>query len=311
MATNLLAYLPATHLMSDEFKLHVPATVYASLVATQGVFVEGLSGIDRDKLANDLLDPAKADQQAQVLMRYVPLSGKRVLEIGSGLAMNMIVWHQRYGADVIGVEPDAPGFDSSFKLGRELAEANGLDPQCIINAVGESLPFPDGSFDVVFSANVLEHTDVPEKVLEEAVRVLRPGGVLQFVYPNHTSYYDGHYGVFHPPILWRGFFPWYVRWIWRRDPAFARTLRTELNASWTRRQARALQSSADMEVLGLGTELFLERMTSLDFGTWASLGKVKRMLDLIGGPKVRRALGRFVIGLNGWTPIVLTLRKPG
>ncbi len=291
------------------FTFIVPTRTREAVVATQGIFFERLSGIDREKAADDLLDPNKAEQQAQVLGQYTSLHGKRVLEVGSGLAMNMIIWKQRYDADVFGIEPDAPGFDASFKLGRELAEANGLDPQCITNAVGESIPFPDASFDIVFSANVLEHTDNPVRVLEEAVRVLRPGGVLQFVYPNYTSYFDGHYGVFHPPILWRGFFPWYVRWIWRRDPAFARTLRTELNASWTRQQVRALQSTTGVELLGLGTDLFLQRMTSLDFNAWASLGRVKRVLELIGNTKVRRLLGRFIIALNGWTPIVLTLRK--
>lgn len=287
----------------------VPAHIRQAVVDTQGIFFERISGVDREKQANDLLDPAKAEQQAQVLARYVSLAGKRVLEIGSGLAMNMIIWKQRYNADVAGIEPDAPGFDSSFKLGRELTEVNGLDPECITNAVGEKLPFPDNSFDIVFSANVLEHTEVPAQVLAEALRVLRPGGVLQFVYPNHTSYYDGHYGVFHPPILCRGFFPWYVRWIWHRDPAFARTLRTELNARWTRRQVRILQERFPVDLLGLGQELFLERITSLNFGTWASLGRVRRVLDVIGNASLRRFLGRFIILLNGWTPIVLTLRK--
>jgi SAM-dependent methyltransferase len=287
----------------------VPPHIREAVIATQGIFFEGLSGIDRGKQADDLLDPAKADQQALGLAPYVSLSGKRVLEIGSGLAMNMIIWHHHYGADVTGIEPDAPGFDSSFKLGRELAEANGLDPQCIINAVGENIPFPDGSFDIVFSANVLEHTENPARVLYEALRVLRPGGVLQFVFPNYASYYDGHYGVFHPPVLWRAFFPWYVRWVWRRDPAFARTLRTELNPRWTRRQLHDLGEHYDIELLGLGQGLFLERMTSLNFATWASLGRVKRMLDIIGSVRVRRLLGRLIIALDGWTPIVLTVRK--
>jgi ubiquinone/menaquinone biosynthesis C-methylase UbiE len=295
---------------SNQPTLTIPEHIYAAAVATQGIFGEQLCGIDRNKLADDLLSEAKAHQQAAVLEHFANLRGARVLEVGAGLGSNLVIWSKCYGADVYGIEPDGVGFDASYKLACTMMEANGLDPNRIINAPGEHLPFPDGSFDIVFSANVLEHTDQPAQVLMEAVRVLRPGGVLQFVYPNHTSYYDGHYGVLHPPILWRGFFPWYVKWVWRRDPAFARTLRTELNASWTRRQVRALQSNKmNVELLGLGTDLFLERMTSLDFNTWASLGRVKRLLDLIGNAKVRRLLGRVVIALNGWTPIVLTLRK--
>ena len=81
------------------------------------------------------------------------------------------------------------------------------------------------------------------------------------------------------------------------------------NVGWVKRQIRALQCDVGIEVLGLGDELFLERMTSLDFATWATLGRVKRVLDLIGNRRIRRLLGRLIIALRGWTPIVLTLRK--
>lgn len=289
--------------------LFVPQQIYDAVVATQGVFGEQLSGVDQHKLADDVLNEAKAHQQADILQRYAQLQGARVLEVGAGLASNLVVWSKAYGADVTGIEPDAPGFDASYKIGCALMEANGLDAGRIVNAVGEKQPFADGSFDIVFSANVLEHTNEPTEVLHESLRVLRPGGVLQFVFPNYCSYFDGHYGVFHPPILWRSFFPWYVKWIWRRDPAFARTLRTELNVGWVKEQIAALSKDYSFEVLGLGQDLFIERMTSLDFAAWATLGRLKGLLNRIGNPTVRRWLGKLVIALRGWTPIVLTLRK--
>lgn len=286
-----------------------PKHIRQSVVTTQGIFFERIAHISRDKVADDLLDPLKAEQQAKVLEAFIPLAGKRTLEIGAGLAMNMIVWHRRFAADTTGIEPDAFGFDSSFSLARELAAANGLDPDRVVNGIGESLPFESNSFDVVFSTNVLEHTQDPAQVLREAVRVLRPGGILQFVYPNYHSYYDGHYGVFHPPILWRRFFPLYVKWVWRRDPAFARTLRTELNAGWTCKQIAFLRREYSFELLDLGEQLFLQRLTAPDFVAWATLGRVKRVLDRIGSQALRRMLGKAVIVMRGWTPIVLTLRK--
>lgn len=45
-------------------------------------------------------------------------------------------------------------------------------------ASGESLPFADGTFDVVWSITVLEHIPDPEKALAEIRRVLKPGGLL-------------------------------------------------------------------------------------------------------------------------------------
>ena len=43
---------------------------------------------------------------------------------------------------------------------------------------GVHLPFADGSFDVVWCKQVLEHVEQPEPLLHEVGRVLRPGGVL-------------------------------------------------------------------------------------------------------------------------------------
>lgn len=287
----------------------IPPEVYEAVLTNQCIFFERLSGVDPNKYATDLLSEAKAHQQANIVERFVKLRGAQILEVGSGLAMNMITWSKFYGAQMRGVEPDAVGFDSSFKLGRQLMEVNGLNPEHIVNAVGEKLPFADNSFDIVYSTNVLEHTEDPLAVLKESLRVLRPGGTLQFVFPNYGSYYDGHYGVFHPPVLWRGFFPWYVRWVWRRDPSFARTLRTELNVGWTLRALHEMAKIYRFELLGLGQDIFRERMISLDFGTWGNLTHIKRVLKLFGHWRVRVLVARLIIALRGWSPIIVTLRK--
>ena len=294
---------------SSEAPILVPKHVYDAVVHNQSTFFEELSGVDRFQYAADLLSETKAHQQAALLERYTQLNGAHVLEIGAGLAMNLLVWHKRYGADATGIEPDSVGFDASFKLGRVLLKANGLDPDRIINAVGERLPFEDGQFDIVYSTNVLEHTDRPIAVLDEALRVLRPGGTLQFVYPSFGSYFDGHYGVFHPPVLWRGFFPWYVHRIWGRDPSFARTLRTELNVGWTRRALRTLSAKHRFEILGLGEDVFRERVVSLDFGTWGNLGRIRRVLRFVAHKRMREALALLIVVLRGWSPIIVTLHK--
>lgn len=51
----------------------------------------------------------------------------------------------------------------------------------------EALPFPEKSFDLVYSAFVFEHLDDPEKVIKEAVRVLKPGGNLLIIAPNYGA----------------------------------------------------------------------------------------------------------------------------
>lgn len=55
--------------------------------------------------------------------------------------------------------------------------------------MGEALPFPDVSFDVVLCDNVIDHAERPEKIVEELARVLAPGGLLYFTVNVHHPIY--------------------------------------------------------------------------------------------------------------------------
>jgi ubiquinone/menaquinone biosynthesis C-methylase UbiE len=52
------------------------------------------------------------------------------------------------------------------------------------------LPFEDSIFDVVTIMEVLEHVDIPEKVLFEIRRVLKDKGVILITVPNELKYPD-------------------------------------------------------------------------------------------------------------------------
>lgn len=54
--------------------------------------------------------------------------------------------------------------------------------------VGEHVPWPDATFDVVTADNVLEHLDDPLAVLREVARVLKPGGAFLAKTPNRRHY---------------------------------------------------------------------------------------------------------------------------
>lgn len=56
-------------------------------------------------------------------------------------------------------------------------------PDVVINLEEEKLPFKDGTFDFVLAFNILEHLSRRKEVLEEARRVLKPGGELIGVIP--------------------------------------------------------------------------------------------------------------------------------
>jgi SAM-dependent methyltransferase len=67
--------------------------------------------------------------------------------------------------------------------------------------VGEAIPLASESIDVIVSHQVLEHVQNPKQVIEEAFRVLKPGGYFYFAYANYFSFREQHYRVFWLPLL--------------------------------------------------------------------------------------------------------------
>ena len=59
-------------------------------------------------------------------------------------------------------------------------------------ADGYLLPLADGTADVCFSSNVLEHVADPQTFLSEMIRVTRPGGLVYVAFTNWYSPWGGH-----------------------------------------------------------------------------------------------------------------------
>jgi SAM-dependent methyltransferase len=296
-------------MVNDAPIVTIPDEVARMATDQLGAFFEPLNRIDRKVLAADFLDTAKSQKQAEILQRFVSLRDKKVLEVGSGFGTTLAEWIKRFDIDGYGVEPGDVGFDSGVHASRLLFEANGLDPGRITNATGEALPYADESFDVVYSANVLEHTNNPELVVHESLRVLRRGGILHMELPNFLSYYEGHYLILQPPLVWRWMLPAWVR-LRGRDPEFARTLKTQINPNWCRSVARRMQRSYDVTLLSLGEDLFLDRL-SRDFkfdtaSTGSRLGAVVSAVQMLN---VGNWIGRSIVMLRGHYPIYFTMRK--
>ena len=93
--------------------------------------------------------------------------GERVLEIGCGTGCDLLQF-ARHGALATGVDI-TPGH---LKLARQRVG----NLATVLHGDGRDLPFPDASFDYVYSHGVLHHSDEPRKVVHEIFRVLRPGG---------------------------------------------------------------------------------------------------------------------------------------
>jgi SAM-dependent methyltransferase len=93
--------------------------------------------------------------------------GQRVLEIGCGTGCDLLQF-AKHGAVATGVDITPRHL--------ELARQRVGDQATVVRGDGRTLPFPDASFDYVYSHGVLHHSDEPRQVIQEIFRVLRPGG---------------------------------------------------------------------------------------------------------------------------------------
>ncbi len=291
-------------------EITVPPEVFEIATESIGKFFEPIAKMDRSVLVSDFLDPSKAYKRAGILERYTSLKSTKLLEVGSGFGTNLAVWIKCFDVDGHGVEPGGEGFNQGYIASRKVFAANGIDPNRIVNSAGESLPFPDGNFDVVYSANVLEHTANPERVLMESLRVLRSGGLLHMEMPNFLSYFEGHYMVVQPPILWNSMLAWWVYLVFRRDPSFAKTLRTGINPIWCRRIVGKLNQTYPLEMVSLGEDLFLERLSqTFAFDTEVVASRLQGMITTIKKINHGNWIGRLIVVFQGHYPIYLTVRK--
>jgi len=106
--------------------------------------------------------------------RHIDWPGKDVLDLGCAGGFMAEALTVR-GATVTGIDPA----DQAVDAARAHANAHGRRITYDIG-VGEALPYEDAAFDAVVCVDVLEHVQDLAMVLDEAARVLRPGGLFLF-----------------------------------------------------------------------------------------------------------------------------------
>lgn len=116
---------------------------------------------------------AHAIRSAELVLAMPLLpAGGRILEIGAGDGWQASILVRR-GFTVTAV--DVAGIT---------AGATQYAPVTIYD--GRTLPFPDASFDAIYSSNVLEHVKEFTSIQAELARVLAPGGVAVHCVPSAT-----------------------------------------------------------------------------------------------------------------------------
>ena len=143
----------------------------------------------------------------------------KILEVGSGNGF-FLCYAIKNNINIVGIEPGKTyGFHDRFFRAVKLLKLNGISrpDRFLFDASAESLPFENNMFDIVFSVAVLEHVQNLEAVMEESIRVLKPGGILWANVPNYNSIYEGHYDIFWLPYMRKRLAKVYVKKIFKRD----------------------------------------------------------------------------------------------
>jgi SAM-dependent methyltransferase len=106
--------------------------------------------------------------------RFEEGTGQDVLEIGVGMGADHLEWAKSCPHRLTGVDltPRAVAWTT------KRLTTYGFEPE-VQEADAERLPFPDDSFDIVYSWGVLHCSPDTPQAFREAYRVLRPGGTLR------------------------------------------------------------------------------------------------------------------------------------
>lgn len=132
------------------------------------------------------LSPGGPEEVARTL-DDVDLAGRRVLDIGCGTGGIDIELARKFGAArVTGVDIEAPNIELCRRRAAEQGLADRID--YVLVRPGP-LPFPDGSFDAVFSKDSIIHIEDKETLFQDLHRVLAPNGV--FVASDWLGGHDG------------------------------------------------------------------------------------------------------------------------
>ncbi|MGZ4493074.1 MAG: class I SAM-dependent methyltransferase [Nocardioides sp.] len=120
-----------------------------------------------------------ADSVGQ-LSQYVDLRGVTLLDVGGGPGYFRDAFVDA-GARYLALDADV----------REVRAADREAAATVIGS-GMQLPIANGSVDVCFSSNVLEHVPNPWRMADELLRVTRPGGVVFLSYTLWFGPWGGH-----------------------------------------------------------------------------------------------------------------------
>jgi SAM-dependent methyltransferase len=152
-----------------------------------------MAGCEQEPMISEDIEWINALRRAEieeVLDRLPELAGD-LLEIGGGSGQQALLLSER-GFRVTSIDLAS----SEYRAGRVFP---------VQDYDGRHIPFPDASFDVIFSSNTLEHIAHLDDFEGEMLRVLRSSGRAVHILPTE------HWRLW----TWVTHYPGVVNWLWR------------------------------------------------------------------------------------------------
>lgn len=167
-------YSPAVHTARDYYNSSDADNFYATIWGGEDIHVGMYDDADEDIRTAS----RRTVEQMSSLAEITP--DTRVLDVGAGFGGSARYLAHTYGCQVSCLNLSEVENDRN----REMTGQQGLSGLVdVVDGSFEDLPFEDNAFDMVWSQDAFLHSGDRVRVLEEAVRVLKPGGKLIFTDP--------------------------------------------------------------------------------------------------------------------------------
>ncbi len=121
------------------------------------------------------LSPGGAAEVA-IVLEGLDVAGRHVLDVGCGLGVIDVLLVREHGAQsVIGIDVEQNFIDRAMS---RVTEAGLSDRISFQQVQPGPFPFPDQTFDIVFSKDAMIHIPDKPALYAEVLRILRPGGAF-------------------------------------------------------------------------------------------------------------------------------------